>query len=112
MNNTKENEMKSLMDPAPFDTAIRRLVMRSPERVRELTLTTHAHTMLQNIARVGDCGYTSRGYYNDHGPSLQSVSQKLKHLCTAGYLIRTEMLCMTGGIFYVYKIAESLRNES
>ena len=73
-----------------IDDQIRKLVMQCPERVRELTLTAHAHTMLQNIARTGDYGYTSRGYYQDHGSSLQSVSQKLKHLYTMGYLTRTE----------------------
>jgi hypothetical protein len=70
--------------------------------------------MLQNIAKTGDRGCTSGSYRFNHGSgtSIQSISQKMKHLYTRGYLTRTETLCMTGGILYVYKIAEALRSES
>jgi hypothetical protein len=70
--------------------------------------------MLQNIAEMGDRGYTSSSYHFNYGSvtSIQSTSQKMKHLYTMGYLTRTETLCTTGGILYVYKIAEALRSES
>ena len=88
------------------DTIIRRLILKDPDSVKRLMLTQASRSMVLTVAQNGTAGVTVNEWSRRFGDSVQCCSQKLKALWQKGYLTREEMVCATGGVYYVYRVAE------
>jgi hypothetical protein len=92
--------------PTDDDTIIRRLILKDPDNVKRLMLTQASRSMVLTVAQNGTAGVTVNEWSRRFGDSIQCCSQKLKALWQKGYLTREEMVCATGGVYYVYRVAE------